>query len=430
VLAAAITEGKGRPYCMFEGYKFAAGSANITPQEPIPLAGYAGLRRPRFERVADRLETNIILLRSGDQVAAFVALDLMYVGAYLRDRIVDALSSRISPEGIFLASSHTHFGPPTEDSLPVLGAVSLEYRDFVARRVIELALRLLDERFVPVSLDYREGLAAQTVNRRSKAFGVMRQFPFIGSHMRITPNPRGPRDDMIRLIRITDSDHRVVAVCWSYACHPVGFPNINEVSAEYPGFVRNMLRASLGHVPVVFWQGFSGNVSPFRYSMAAGGDQASLRARDFVAADLEDWNRWASRLGTRVVDLMRGQGTPILEPIKSSSRSLSVREIGLHSHKELRLQEIWLGSDLVVSGLSAEVAVEYVELLRTLRAPARVIPVGCVGDVYGYLPVDAMVPEGGYEVRGFVPRFGLRGRVIPNVTSVVAEKLFRSARGM
>ena len=415
---------------MVEGYTFAGGSTDITPREPIPLAGYATLRKPRFERVADYLEANIVVLRNGDQAAVFVSLDLMYVGAYLRDRIVDALSSRIPAEQIFLASSHTHFGPPTEDSLPVLGTVTQEYRDFVARRVIELALRLLEQRSVPVSLDYREGEAAQTVNRRSREFGLARQFPFIGSHMRIKPNPSGPRDDVIRLIRICDSD-RVIAACWSYACHPVGYPNLNELSPEYPGFARNMVRVSLGRIPVVFWQGFSGNVSPCQYPPANGERQGpSARVGTFVAASLDEWNRWASRLGTRVLDLLRIEGTAIVGPIRSNSRSLSVREIGLHSQKELRLQEIWLGSDLVVSGLSAEVAVEYVELLRKLRAPARVIPVGCMGDVYGYLPVDSMVPEGGYEVRGFVPRFGLRGRFVPNVTEVVEEKLLRTAAGM
>jgi neutral ceramidase len=233
---------------------------------------------------------------------------------------------------------------------------------------------------------------------------------------------------MVRLIRIRDSE-RVIAACWSYACHPVGYPNLNELSAEYPGFARNMVRASLGPIPVVFWQGFSGNVSPSQYPAASGETQpASSRVSSFIAANLDEWNRWATRLGTRVLDLVRTEGTPIVGPIKSNSRSLSVREIGLRSQKELRLQEIWLGSDLVVSGLSAEVAVEYVELLRKLRFPARVIPVGCVGDVYGYLPVDSMVPEGGYEVRGFVPRFGLRGRFVPNVTSVVEEKLLRAAR--
>jgi len=409
-------------------YMFAGGSTDITPQEPIPLAGYAALRKPMFERVADRLEANIIVLRSGEQTAVFVSLDLMYVGAFLRDQIVAALSSRIPVEQIFLASSHTHFGPPTEDSLPVLGTVTPGYRDFVARQVIELALRLLDGGFVPVTLDYREGEAAQTVNRRSRAFGLSRQFPFIGSHMRIKPNPSGPRDDMIRLIRICDAE-RVIAACWSYACHPVGYPNLNELSAEYPGFARNMVRASLGPMPVVFWQGFSGNVSPSQYPAANGEAKAAVaRVGTFIAANLDEWKRWASRLGTRVLELMRSAGTPIVGPIKSNSRGLSVREIGLRSQKELRLQEIWLGSDLVVSGLSAEVAVEYVELLRNLRFPARVIPVGCVGDVYGYLPVDSMVPEGGYEVRGFVSRFGLRGRFVPNVTRVVEEKLLRAAK--
>ncbi|MGO9934867.1 MAG: hypothetical protein ACLPV8_24055 [Steroidobacteraceae bacterium] len=411
-----------------ESYAFAAASTDITPLAPIPLAGYASVRKPAFDRIADRLEANIILLRSGEQIAAFVAVDLMYVGAYLRDRVVEALAGRLPSERIFLASSHTHFGPPMEDSLPVLGAVTPEYRDLVAQRVIELALRLLDGPFVPVSLEYLEGRAAQTVNRRSKAFGIARHYPFIGSHMRIKPNPSGPRDDLIRLIRVRDSEGRDVAICWSYACHPVGFPNLNELSAEYPGFVRDMLRAALGPIPVVFWQGFSGNVGPSRLSVPEGEDQeASLQARGFVAANLADWNHWASRLGTRVLELVRSQGTRICGPIRSNSRSLSVREIGLRSQKQLRLQEIWLGSEFVVSGLSAEVAVEYVELLRQLRAPARVIPVGCVGDVYGYLPVDAMIPEGGYEVRGFVPRFGLRGRFVSNITSVIQEKLFRAA---
>jgi len=416
---------------MFEGYAFAAGSADITPEGPIPLAGYATLRKPTFERVADRLETNIIVLRTGDEIVVFVALDLMYVGAYLRDQIQNALASRIAPERIFLASSHTHFAPPTEESLPVLGAVSMEYRDFVARRVIDLAKRLLEATPSPVTLDYREGDAAQTVNRRSTSFGIARQFPFIGSHMRIKANPSGPRDDIIRLIRVRDSEQKDVAIFWSYACHPVGFPNLNELSPEYPGYVRNMLRAAFGNIPVVFWQGFSGNVSPYRYPAANGDDQPSLSdTQGFVASDLATWNRWTSRLGMRAVEIMRSRGLPVVGLIKSNARSLSVREIGLHSHKELRLQEIWLGPSLVISGLSAEVAVEYVELLRKLRAPAHVIPVGCVGDVYGYLPVDAMVPEGGYEVRGFVPRFGLRGRFVSNVTSVVEQKLLRVSAGI
>jgi hypothetical protein len=107
-------------------------------------------------------------------------------------------------------------------------------------------------------------------------------------------------------------------------------------------------------------------------------------------------------------------------------RALPLGELGLVSDKQLRLHEVRLGPRLIICGLNAEVAVEYVEILRRLHAPAHVIPVGCVGDVYGYLPVDAMVREGGYEARGFVPRFGLRGSFVSNVEEIVTERLLRA----
>src|SRR5205823_10311684 len=105
---------------MVDGYAIAAGSVDITPQEPIPLAGYATLRRPTFEQVADPLEVNVIILRGAGSVVAFVAYDLMYVGAYLRNAIVRVLAGRIPGEAIFTTAVHTHSGPPTEDSLPIL----------------------------------------------------------------------------------------------------------------------------------------------------------------------------------------------------------------------------------------------------------------------------------------------------------------------
>jgi hypothetical protein len=408
---------------MSEGYSIAAGSVDITPPTPIPLAGYATLRKPTFERVADRLEANIILLRNGVDTIAFVAFDLMYVGAYLRDAIVNTLAGRIPCEAIFTSACHTHSGPPTEDSLPVLGAVTHEYRDLIAQRVSDLALRLLGGPFVPVSLEYLEGRAPYSVYRRKKVFGISRNFPFLGSYVSIKPNLAGPRDDVIRMIRIRDVNGTDVAACWSYACHPVGFPLLNDLSAEYPGVARSMIRASCGNIPVVFWQGFSGNIGPLQVLRTHGTPPSSttygLRART-----LKDWRDWAGGLGQCVIDTAGGRGIPIRGPMSYRVRSLPLRELGLSSVKQLCSHEFALGPDVVICGLNAEVAVEYVEIFRRLHAPVHVIPVGCVGDVYGYLPVDAMVREGGYEARGFLPRFGLRGNFVPNVEEVVAKHLF------
>jgi hypothetical protein len=46
--------------------------------------------------------------------------------------------------------------------------------------------------------------------------------------------------------------------------------------------------------------------------------------------------------------------------------------------------------------------------------PGRVrLYAGYLGALFGYLPTAAQVPEGGYEVVGFQPLFGLSGRFEP-----------------
>jgi hypothetical protein len=401
---------------MPEGYSIAAGSVDITPQQPIPLAGYAALRKPTFERIADPLEANVAIVRHGGKTIAWIALDLMYVGAFLRDAIVTALEGRIPREAILTSACHTHSAPPTEDSLPILGAVTPEYRDFVAQRVSALVMQLLTGPFVPVSLEYMEGSAAHSINRRKRAFGLSREFPFIGRRVTLKPNPDGPRDETIRVIRMRAADGRDVALCWSYACHPVAYPLLDDLSSEYPGVVRNALRSSFGTVPVIFWQGFSGNTAPL------GVAQPEV----FRASTLQGWHKWANGLSRCVQQTASRSGISLTGPILCETRALPLHDLGLVSEKQVRLHEIRLGTQLVICGLNAEVAVEYVEILRRIYAPAHVIPIGCVGDVYGYLPVDAMVREGGYEARGFVRRFGLHGSFVSNVERIVVERLFRA----
>ena len=414
---------------MIEGYSMAAGAVDISPQRPIPLAGYSTLRKSVYERVADPLEANVVILRSGGVPAAFISVDLMYVGASLVDKVLQGIAGQIRSDRIFLTASHTHFGPPTETSLPVLGAVTPEYVEFVAQRIIALMLELLDKSFTDVALEYGEAAAQHSINRRSRAFGLRRTFPFVGSQMRIKPNTAGPRDDVIRLICVRGCDQSILAVCWSFACHPVGFPHLNDVSADFPGVVRNMLRSAFGNIPVVFWQGFSGNIRPL-VPPGTYGDAGALQGRaSFAPLSQAQWTEWSRSLGERVLEAVRTRGATIRGPISCTERSLSLNDLGLGSKKQVVLQEIGLGNNVAVCGINAEVAVEYVAVIQRLRAPVRVIPVGCVGDVFGYLPTSAMVPEGGYEVQGFLSRFGLNGRFARDVGAIVEGKLLRPIAG-
>ena len=407
-------------------YSVAGGVADITPLTPVALAGYASVRKPVFDRVDTPLEANVVVLRDGGRTCVFIAVDLMYVGSRIRDIVQQGLSGRVPAESVFMSASHTHFGPPTEDSLPVLGAVNSEYVEFVAHRILGLAMTLLDGPFDAVAAEYCEGESWHSINRRRRVFGVSPRFPFIGSRIQISPNLAGPRDDVIRVLRIRDASGRDRAICWGFACHPVAYPAVDDLTAEYPGVVRGMLRARFGDMPIVFWQGFSGNIRP-RVPAGAGGGMDPRSAPTFDPLSRAQWDDWSRSLGERVIDVAGRSGNPLAGPVSCTVRELDVSALGLSSAgKRLGFQEIRFGSALAICGLTAEVAVEYVDLLRRSRAPARVVPVGCVGDVFGYLPAGSMVGEGGYEVRGFVPRFGLGGGFSTDVSEIVTSRLFKT----
>lgn len=408
-----------------EQHQFAvtAGSVDITPAVRVPLASYRGLRKPTFDAVADGLEASAIVLRTaGESPVVFVSADLLYVGTHICNLIFEALAGRVPREQILLAATHTHFAPATAESLPALGNVSQEYLDFAAKRIVGLLTRLLDTPPVAAACRYHEGPAHHSVNRRRSRFGISRVYPYIGFHVNISPNEDGPRDDLIRALMLTEPGGRVCAICWSYACHPNALPCIDSVSAEYPGRVRQFLRSRFGPVPVLFWQGFSGNINPYRIAQRpATGDHILPQ---FVTPTLSEWESWADSLAQAVHLAVSTPGTPVAGPAACQVRSMDVSELGLRSNRQLVYRQISFGGDLVVCGLSAEVAVEYVGRLRAVLRPGKIIPVGCTDEVFGYLPVDEMIGDGGYEVRGFLRRFGLSGRFRRDVCATVERRLF------
>lgn len=405
------------------GHEFAmaAGSVDITPTTRVPLASYRAWRQPTLDAVADPLQASAIVLHPGsDSPVVFVSADLLYVGAYICSRVFEALAGRVPRERILVAASHTHFAPATDDSLPGLGAVAQEYLDFAATGIVDLVRRLIDARPEPLVCRYHEGVAAHAVNRRRTRFGIARHYPYIGLQTDIAPNEDAPRDDLIRALTLTAPDDRMRAICWSFACHPNTFPRIDSVSAEYPGHVRRVLQGSFGPIPVLFWQGFSGNINP-RLVRKAAGDPT--RRSEFVRPTLPQWENWAQSLGEAVQRTVANAGELIGGPVDCQMRSIELRELGLRSDKRLTYRQISFGEDLAICGLSAEVAVEYGARLSAIVPAAKVIPVGCTEEVFGYLPVDEMIGDGGYEVRGFLRRFGLSGRLRRDICGIVERRL-------
>ena len=78
-----------------------------------------------------------------------------------------------------------------------------------------------------------------------------------------------------------------------------------------------------------------------------------------------------------------------------------------------------ISKDLIFVHISAEVCNDIESLIP--QGNFKVIKVGCTNFTFGYLPTDAMVHEGGYEVSGHIKHFGLTGTLNTNIDKTVRE---------
>src|SRR5205085_3031119 len=108
----------------------------------------------------------------------------------------------------------------------------------------------------PVNVKVFQGISQVAINRRGKN----KQ----GWHG-IIPDPNGPYDEKVWVMRLDPKNGSAPAIVFSYACHPVlvyGYA-LAGISAEFPGVARNAIRQAIDpKTHVQFVQGFAGNVRP------------------------------------------------------------------------------------------------------------------------------------------------------------------------
>jgi hypothetical protein len=398
-----------------------AGTADITPETPVPLAG-SEIRTGVFQRIADRLEANALVLRQDGPPIVFVSVDLMFVGQELRSEVLNRLGAAVPDESLFFAASHTHFAPATDGRRPRLGRMDPGYLEQVGERITGLVTRLLGEPQVPATIEYVHGQANHAVNRRRRArWHLSRRGPLVCAVVG-APNPFGPRDESVHVLRVSGSDGRPLAVIWSYACHPVAFPRPLEVTAEYPGRVRRCLRDDLGPgLPILFWQGFAGDIRPPELDLSTtlpGRAKRLLLGPRFGRFSSDEWESWADSLAMRVANTASVlPRRPVNGPIgaRRVTRPLENFVLGISDERQVAFHRVVLGRELAVVGVSAEVVTEYGALVNSAFDGSINIPVGYIDEVYGYLPMARMLREGGYEASWFLRPFALEGPLNPRI---------------
>lgn len=353
--------------------------ADITPETPIPLAGY-GERFLKLSRgVHDRVAASAIVFRRGRSRLALVSVDLCGVSEELRLATVD----RVRRGGIFLAedelllaATHTHAGPGgyVDKGLFVsaAGLFQPEWFETLADRMAQAVIEAA-ERQVPV----RQGVGRTQVpefqrNRRNEPYA----------------------DATMRVIRVDDASGRTLAAMVHYAGHPTILQGTDmQISRGWPGGLVDEVERAIPGSLCLFLNGAAGDLSvgptpevadahPDRYEQAmAVGRALGVRAAN-VARDIEPQpdEVFAAR-GVRLAE-MRPLRMPALLPTR---RPL--------------VHDIRLGSVRLVS-VPGEMTCVHGRLLCERLAPAREADVAVLGfanDYLGYFPTSAQVEAGGYE---------------------------------
>jgi len=69
--------------------------------------------------------------------------------------------------------------------------------------------------------------------------------------------------------------------------------------------------------------------------------------------------------------------------------------------------------------MSAEPCWEYRLLIEDVFAGKTIWPVGYIDRTFCYLPTQAILPDGGYEVNGLRYSFGIQGEFVSNLEEVI-----------
>jgi Neutral/alkaline non-lysosomal ceramidase, N-terminal len=412
----------------FAQWQAGVARVDITPTQPIWLAGYGARTRPS-EGVRQHIFVKALALKD-DQgaVTVLVSSDLLGFPREVSDPIAARVEKQfgLPRERLLLNSSHTH-------SAPVIGhmllpaypfgdaelAVIQRYTDRLEDQVVETIGRSLHD-MSPAELSFEQGLAGVAVNRRRVGH---RDYP-------------GPVDQDVPVLAVRGPDGTLRAIVLGYACHNTVLDDY-QVSGDWAGYAQAALEKSYPGATAMFIQGCGADANPLpRHSV-----------------DLAE--RYGETIAAATEDVLKGKMRPLQGPLDAAyvlvnvpfepppsreelQRRLSGTDVYARRHAKLMLQildrdgklpdhypypiEVWqFGKNLTLIALGGEVVVDYSLRFKRQYGFDNLWVAGYSNDVFAYIPSRRVLLEGGYEGGGAMLVYGQPAPFTWAVEETIAE---------
>lgn len=422
-------------------WRYGIASVDITPAEPVLLSGYGGRNKPH-ESVNHPLRAKALALEDAEgHRAALLTADLVSIGGQTAEAVCQKVmaATGLRRDQFLLNVSHTHAGPEVwmEDARGDTPAHEATRRNILVLRD-KLATVMIQSlsHLQPASLSRGLGVASFVMSRRE----------FTDQGIKLGVNPRGYADRGVPVLRIDGADGRVRAVVFGTACHPTTSGGKNyAIDPDFPG-----------HAQEVIERAFPGTVALF--VAGCGAD-----ANPYPRGTLELAAQHGQALGTEVKRVLGEKLLPVRGPLRTGYKEIDLPLRPAPAREELEILannskgggwERWtakqmlemlaanrsiptsarvpvacwqFGTNLTLVALPCEPVADYVMLLERRIGPLNLWVAGYCNEVFGYLPSQRVLAEGGYETRGIDTGPGA-GQFTPQVESLVLDTVANLAR--
>lgn len=365
-----------------EGLSAGVARVEITPPVGYAMGGYAA-RQGASTGVHDPLFATVLLLKADGASVAIVSCDLR---SFPSERIVTLARERRLADHVLIAVTHNHSGPMTweDKSWPKPTASWFaDAEDKILNAIAEASKKLFPAR---IAAGFGEIYLGHN-RRKVAADGKVTMF-----WRNAEKSPTSPIDPTVGVIRVDDDAGTPRAILANYACHAVVLgPDNRQISADYPGYLRQRIERELPGALCLFTQGGAGDINPYldKQPVAENGFGEAEKMGNALA---EEVLKVARKLKPAANDKATVRAAAEIIEFRDRWDAAKTVKAGLTT--------LLINQDIAIAALPGE---PFVDLQIALRDKSEITNTFLFGYTYsaggewiGYVPTIKAAAEGGY----------------------------------
>jgi hypothetical protein len=422
-------------------WKVGVASVSITPDGPLWMAGYGARNKPAEGKAHDLFAKALALEGVAGTRLVILTTDLANIPRTLRDSVAKEAQTRygLPFASLLLNVSHTHCAPVVRSGtllmydLPPAEWERIDrYGAALHEKLVSVVGKALADR-KPARLSYSHARCGFAMNCR---------LPTPKGYQN-SPNPEGPVDHDVPVLRVDGPDGKLRAVLFGYACHNTTL-SFYQFCGDYAGYAQEYLEADHPGLTALFMLGCAGDQNPYPRSTLDLAKQHGRSLATAVEAALLPKSRPVRgplRVALEEVtldfvppsgrdELLRKQETGDKYARKNAHALLDelARTGRIRSNYAYPIQVVQFGKDLTLVALAGEVVVDYSLRLKRELAGTPLWVAGYTNDIFTYVPSVRVLKEGGYEGAEAIRFTNLPGPFAPSVEERIVSKVHELMR--